>query len=97
MKDMIITMTYSDSAGGRNVSKLTREERDALKASGIFSERPDSLCLDCRGYHLRACPRVRRQSWLGNGNRIEVEYFESWDDSSVIFTDDVYDTGEPDE
>jgi hypothetical protein len=29
---------------------------------------------------------------LGNGNRTEVEYFEKWDESSVIFTDDVYDT-----
>jgi hypothetical protein len=72
--------------------KLTRDERDALKASGIFSERPDGLCPDCGGYHLRSCPRVKSQEWLGNGNRVKVEYFESWDESQVIFMEDVYET-----
>lgn len=79
------------------MAKLTRVERDELKASGFFSVRPDRPCEDCWGFHLRACPRVRSQEWLGNGNRVKVEYFQSWDDSMVIFADDVYDdTEEPD-
>jgi hypothetical protein len=81
------------------MSKLTPEERAALRASGIFGNRPESLCEDCGGYHLRKCPRIRSQEWLGNGNRVKVEYWESWDESSTIFTEDVFDDsdGEPDE
>jgi hypothetical protein len=78
--------------------KLTRDERDALKTTGIFSERPEGLCVDCGGYHLRTCPRIKRQVWIGNGNRTEVEYWEHWDESQVIFTEDVFETDdeEPD-
>ena len=75
-------------------AKLSSEERRVIIAAQIFSERPDSPCDDCGGYHLRACPRVKSQEWLGNGNRVKVEYFETWDDSSVIFADEVYDESE---
>lgn len=74
--------------------KLTREEREFLRSSGIFAERPDSVCGDCGGYHLRACPRIKRQVWLGNGNRTEVEYWRDYDDSAVIYAEDLYDEEE---
>ena len=76
------------------MSKLNHEEREALKATGIFGDRPETLCKDCGGYHLRACPRIKREIYLGNGNRTEVEYWQQWDESSVIFIDDVYDDDE---
>ena len=82
------------------MSKLTPEERAVLKASGIFDERPGGLCKDCGGYHIRACPRIKRQVWMGNGNRTEVEFWQhgQWDESAVIWTEDIYDSdGEPDE
>jgi hypothetical protein len=50
---------------------------------------------------MRACPRVRREVYVGEGmgagTRIEVEYFEHWDDSEIIFPEDVYDNEESDE
>lgn len=79
-------------------SKMTLEERAALKASGIFDERPGSLCSDCGGYHLRkACPRIRREVFVGQGAaagvRTEVEYWQDghWDNSEIIFPEDVFD------
>ena len=41
------------------------------------------------------CPRVKRLVFLGNGNRVEVEYFPNgeWEEN-VIFTEDVYDDSE---
>lgn len=66
----------------------TPEEKRLLAA--LFT-RPDSACEDCGGYHLRACPRIRSQEWLGNGNRIKVEYWNEWDDSEVIWPEDVLD------
>jgi hypothetical protein len=71
---------------------LSEDEKRILRP--LFTTRPDHPCTDCGGYHLRACPRVKRQVWLGNGNRIEVEYWERWDDSEVIYPEDVYDTEE---
>jgi hypothetical protein len=87
-----ITTGHSPTPGRTQLSKLTPDERKILQSSGLFDERPDALCQDCGGYHLRTCPRVKRIVQLGNGNRTETEYFEKWDESSVIFIDDVYDT-----
>jgi hypothetical protein len=70
----------------------TEEEKRFLQA--LF-DRPEKSCLDCGGYHLRlACPRIKRQVWIGNGNRIEAEYWQDgqWDDSEVIYPEDVFDT-----
>jgi len=85
-------------------AKLSSEERRVIIAAGIFSERPDSPCPECGGYHLHqsppdhpgsTCPRVKRLVFLGNGNRVEVEYFPNgeWEEN-VIFTEDVYDDSE---
>lgn len=74
--------------------KLTPEERLAMKSTGLFDVRPDGLCGDCGGYHLRSCPRVKKEVYLGNGNRVEVEYWEKWDEDQVIFIEDVYETQE---
>jgi hypothetical protein len=76
------------------MSQLTPEERAHLVSSGIFSNRPEGLCTDCGGYHLRACPRIKRLVLLGNGNRTEVEYWAQWDESNTIYPEDVYDDSE---
>ena len=77
---------------------LSDEQRRILRA--VFPDRPDSACKDCGGYHLRACPRIKLQRWIGEGagtgNRTEVEYFH-WRDvdySEVIFPEDVFDDSE---
>jgi len=75
--------------------KLTAEEKRDLRA--VFPERPDSACYDCGGYHLRACPRVKLQEWLGQGpgagTRVKVEYWpdQAYDDSETIYPEDVFD------
>lgn len=84
-------------------TQLSAEERRAIIAMGIFSQRPESPCDHCGGYHLRrsdfnfqgnACPRVKRMGFMGNGNCIEVEYFPLWDESNTIYPEDIYDDGE---
>ena len=73
------------------MTQLTPEERAALRSSGIFDVRPETLCADCGGYHLRACPRIKREVKLGNGNRTEIEYWAEWDESNTIYPEDVFD------
>jgi len=73
------------------MSQLTPEERAAFRSSGIFDRRPEGLCEDCGGYHLRACPRIKREVKFGNGNRTEVEYWDKWDESNTVYPEDVYD------
>jgi hypothetical protein len=77
---------------------LTPEQRRELRI--LFPDRPDTACRDCGGYHLRACPRVKLQEWLGegagSGNRVKVEYWPSgtYDDSETIYPEDVYEDEE---
>ena len=68
---------------------LTRQEK--LDAQAIFAA--DNACADCGGIHKRACPRVRRKVFHGNGNLTEVEFWRhgQWDESSVIWPEDAYD------
>jgi hypothetical protein len=100
MRVLRTTTRHSVQHGRSIVSKLTSDERKALIALGIFPERPGKVCDDCGGYHLRpACPRIKREVKLGNGNRTEVEYWQygCWDESCVIYAEDVYDEEESDD
>jgi hypothetical protein len=67
---------------------LSEAEKMALRQ--LFPDRPGRCCDDCGGYHLRACPRIKREVKLGNGNRTEVEYWASWDDSNTVWPEDVF-------
>lgn len=73
---------------------LTPEDKERLRTE-IFSERPGK-CDDCGGYHLRACPRVKRLVLIGEGqsvgNRVEVEYWPpgQYDDSMVTYPEEVW-------
>jgi len=75
------------------MADLTVAQKQLLQ--GLFKS-PEASCLDCGGYHLRSCPRVKRQAWIGNGNRTEVEYWQSgqYDDSETIYPEDVFDDTE---
>ena len=73
--------------------KLSEEEKLALRT--VFPDRPEKACDDCGGYHLRTCPRVKREVRLGNGNRTEVEYWPQWDESFTIWPEDVWEDDEP--
>ena len=70
---------------------LTRQEK--LDAQAIFAA--GEACPDCGGIHKRACPRVRRQVWVragpGDGQRLEVEYWRTFDDSAIVWPEDAYD------
>ena len=71
--------------------KLTRAEK--ADAQAIFAA--GEACEDCGGIHKRACPRVKRQVWLrtgpGDGQRTEVEYWRTWDDTGIIWPEDAFD------
>jgi hypothetical protein len=91
------TITMGSSAwDGAKLSELTEEDKEFFR-SEIFNTRPAGPCEDCGGFHLRSCPRIRRVTTIGEGqavgNRLEVEYWEKWDDSEVIYPEDVWDVG----
>jgi hypothetical protein len=94
------TMTALSSKDGLTV-KLTDEERQLLLR--VFGTRPEEPCADCGGYHLRACHRVKRQAWIGQGagagNRVEVEYWPDgqYDDNYTIYPEDVFSDDPEDE
>ena len=66
---------------------LTRQEK--FDAQAIFTA--GDACTDCGGIHRRACPRVKRKVFHPNGNLTEVEYFERFDDSAILWPEDAYD------
>ena len=52
---------------------------------------PDKApCTDCGGIHERACPRVKKKAFHANGNLAEVEYWQVWDKSDIVFPEDVF-------
>jgi hypothetical protein len=73
---------------------VTPEQKEALRQ--VFPERPETSCQWCGGYHLRACPRVKRMTFMGQGagtgNVTEVEYWHhnEVDWSEVIFPEEVF-------
>jgi hypothetical protein len=70
---------------------LTRQEK--LGAQAIFAA--GEACTDCGGIHKRACPRVKRQVWLrtgaGAGERTEVEYWQEYDQTGIIWPEEAFD------
>ena len=76
---------------------LTRQEK--LEAQAIFAA--GNACTDCGGIHQRACPRIKRQVWIGQGasagTRTEVEYWPpGWDDTGVIWPEEAFDDEDSD-
>jgi len=76
---------------------LTPEDKEHLR-SEIFKERPAEACSDCGGYHLRACPRIKRLVLIGEGqsvgNRVEVEYWPDWNESNTTYPEEVWEEDE---
>lgn len=65
----------------------TKAERDALLAS---------KCAHCGGVHAIACPRVRRMRFRPDGQSLyEVEFWETWDKTRVVWPEDLFETEEP--
>jgi hypothetical protein len=71
---------------------LTPQEKRT--AQEIFAA---DACIDCGGIHKRACPRVKRKVFLGNGNLVEVEYFKRFDATGVIWPEEAFDPDQDDE
>lgn len=70
------------SAARNVVRQATTEELDELDELG-------ASCVHCGGFHVRACPRVRRIEWHPNGVMAAVEFWPddriNWE--GVIFED----------
>ena len=85
----------------RDRPPLTKLEK--LTAQQIFrgEVQGKAPCEDCGGLHQRACPRIRRQVWIGQGSgagtRIEVEYWRTYDDTGVIWPEDAFAPDDDDE
>lgn len=47
-------------------------------------------CIHCGGAHLRACPRVRRMRFHVSGELHTIEFWPEYDDSNIIWPEDVY-------
>jgi len=77
------------SAERSRVRPPTTEEVDAL------DEALGGKCAHCGGYHVRACPRVRRIEWHSNGHISSVEFWPSnrVDWTGVVFEDESDDNG----
>ena len=68
---------------------MALSRQDKLDAQAIFAA--GDACSDCGGIHKRACPRVKRKAFHPNGNVIEVEYRDKFDDTGVIWPEDAFD------
>lgn len=70
-------------------------EEDALKAAEYFQTHfdrdPPTVCDHCGGLHARACPRVKRLVRHSDGTWLEVEYWETWPETNVIFPESLAD------
>lgn len=73
---------------------LTQEQKERLREQVFHDPLPGNICGDCGGYHIGICLRIKRLRFVGEGqgvgNRIEVEYWETWDDSDVIYPGEVW-------
>lgn len=73
----------------RNSRPATPEEIEAL------DDAQGGKCNHCGGYHVRACPRIKRIEWHSNGHIAVVEFWAdnevNW--SGVIFEDEAEDNG----
>lgn len=81
-------------------------EEEKAEARRIFAAGGDDsrICSFCGGFHLRACPRVSELEWHDSGGanpghmkRVAFWPEGSWDDSYVIWPDELADVEEPDE
>lgn len=75
------------------MTKLSREDKNILGA--IFrGENPEKVaCEYCGGLHERQCGRVKRKVFHANGNLVEIEFWPDmdWDQSNVVWPEDVFD------
>lgn len=78
----------------RDRPRLTPLEKSAAQQIFRGEVQGKSPCEDCGGLHQRACPRIRRQVWIGQGSgagaRTEVEYWKDFDDEGVVWPEDAF-------
>lgn len=78
-------LTTEELTGGKNDMQLTAELAAALRRI--------PACTHCGGRHTRACPRVKRLQFHPNGQLAAVEFWPAgkWDDSDIIWQEDLID------
>lgn len=85
----------------RDRPRLTGLEKTAAQQIFRGEIQGKAACEDCGGLHQRACPRIRRQAWIGQGaaagTRTEVEYWRTYDDTGVIWPEDAFAEDEPED
>lgn len=63
-----------------DITALLAVDRDTGKTQFELRQ-----CRHCGGVHQRACPRVKRMVFSPTGELLEVEFWQTWDDSAVIW------------
>jgi hypothetical protein len=78
----------------RDRPNLTLLEKTAAQQVFRGEVQGKGPCEDCGGLHQRACPRIRRQVWIGQGSgagtRTEVEYWKEFDQTGIIWPEDAF-------
>lgn len=72
---------------------MSLSEEEKSEARGLFSDGDGNrVCYYCGGVHARACLRVAEFELYENGKLKRVKYWAAgeWDDSTVIWPEDVF-------
>jgi hypothetical protein len=75
-------------------AEVARELIALLRQIGVETGQPifplpTQQCAHCGGLHLRACPRVRNLQWYRDGAVRAAEYWQTYDDTNVIWPEDL--------
>lgn len=80
---------------------ISEAQKEFLRKEKVFPDPPEEACRWCGGYHLRACGRIKRQVFVGDGagtgNLVEIEFWPEWDVSETIWPEDVFKPEDSDE
>jgi hypothetical protein len=79
--------------------KIKTKKNTKSPSSITFEEFEFLKCSHCGGAHLRACPRIKNISFHASGTINTVEFWEDghWDDSNILWPENVIEAGEANE
>jgi hypothetical protein len=78
------------------VSELTAQERFDARQILEGKVKGREPCVHCGGLHLRACRRLKRAEWHSDGTLLKAWYWKDgqWDESEIVWPEDIYDEAE---
>lgn len=74
---------------GRRAWLRRLRDRPPLTRDELADFTDADRCRHCGGYHLRFCPKVKRMNFAANGALVEVEFWPSYDESAIIWPEQV--------